>query len=370
MNVVVIFWICLALTAALAALTLVRHRRRLRAAADRTDWNAAELEALFEPGVEEKGLGYLLLAMLVLLVIQTIRQSFDFALLLAVATLVTGLVWVADHYWLKPHRRRVLAAAADSLDGFDAKHPPINTEPGLIDNSRAFFPVLLVVFLLRSFAFEPFQIPSGSMKPTLEIGDFILVNRFTYGLRMPVSNDVVIPVNEPQRGDVIVFRPPHKPDTNYIKRVIGVPGDRIQYDYGRRILTLNGEQIDLTFERRTTDDEGRYIRYTEHLNGVEHAVYLNQAGPSRQRPYEWLPEQGVVVPDGHYFVMGDNRDSSLDARYWEGLRRGQQNDFSNSGNNAWGFVDEDEILGEAVAIWMHWPGFGSLPSFSRFGGIE
>jgi len=369
MNVIVIFWACLALTLGLAVLTLVRHRARLSAVVERTDWTEDELKSLFEPGIDEKGLGYLLLLMLLWLVVQTILASFDFALVMAAACLMTGLVWAADVYWLKPYRRRVLANAAASIDGFDVKHTPIATEPGLIDNSRAFFPVLLIVFILRSFMFEPFKIPSGSMKPTLEIGDFILVNRFTYGLRMPISNDIVIPINDPQRGDVMVFRPPHLPNTNYIKRVIGVPGDLIQYDYGRRILTLNGEPVGLTFDRRVTDDEGRYIRYTEHLEDKDHAVYLNQAGPSRQ-PYEWLPSEGVVVPEGHYFVMGDNRDSSLDARYWEGLRRGMQGDFSNNGKNAWGFVDEDEILGRAVGIWMHWRSLTDGPSFSRFGGIE
>ncbi|WP_370446817.1 signal peptidase I [Saccharospirillum sp. MSK14-1] len=369
MNVIVIFWACLALTLGLAVLTLVRHRARLKAVVERTDWTEDELKVLFEPGKDEKALGYLLLLLLLWLVVQTIQASFDFALVLTASVATTGAVWLADMYWLRPLRRRVLENAAASIDGFDPKHPPMVAEPGVIDNSRAFLPVLLAVFLLRSFMFEPFRIPSGSMKPTLEIGDFILVNRFTYGLRMPISNDIVIPVNDPERGDIVVFNPPHKPSISYIKRVIGVPGDRIQYDYGRRILTLNGEPVELTFDRRVTDDEGRYIRYTEQLDGKNHAVYLNQAGPSRQ-PYEWLPSEGVVVPEGHYFVMGDNRDSSLDARYWEGLRRGMQGDFSNSGDNAWGFVDEDEILGQAVGIWMHWRSFFDGPSFSRFGGIE
>lgn len=369
MNVIVIFWACIALTMGLAGLTLVRHRLRLQAVVERTDWTEDELKALFEPGADEKAMGYLLLLLLLWLVVQTIVASFDFALVLFASCVSTGLIWAADSFWLKPLRRRVLANAAASIDGFDAKHPPVAAEPGVIDNSRAFLPVLLAVFVLRSFMFEPFRIPSGSMMPTLEIGDYILVNRFTYGLRMPVTNDIVIPINDPERGDVVVFKPPHNPNVSYIKRVIGVPGDRIQYDYRRRILTLNGEPVELTFDRRVVDDQGRYIRYTEHLDGKDHAIYLNQAGPSRQ-PYEWLPEEGVVVPEGHYFVMGDNRDSSFDARYWEGQRRSTQGDFSNTGNNAWGFVDEDQILGEAVGIWMHWRSLGSGPSFSRFGGIE
>lgn len=367
MNVIVIFWACLAVTVALAMLIFSRQHKRLTAAAEQVEWDESELQALFSPSPQERGLGYVLLAMLAVLIWQTIRQSFDFALLLVVATAVTGLIYLADVLVLRPHRQRVLKAAEDSLENFDEAAANLNTEPGLIENSRSFFPVLLLVFVLRSFLFEPFQIPSGSMKPTLEIGDFILVNRFTYGVRMPVTNDVVIPVNQPDRGDIIVFRPPHEPDKNFIKRVIGLPGDRIQYDYSRRILRVNGDVVEHTFKQRTTDEEGRYLQYTETLGDVDHQIYLNQSGPSRH-PHEWLPPEGVVVPQGHYFVMGDNRDSSHDSRYWEGQRRIEQGDYSNNGGNAWGFVDEDAILGEAVGIWMHWEGW--YPSFSRLGGIE
>lgn len=367
MNVIVIFWACLILTAVLAMVIFAREHKRLAAAAQEAEWDEAKLQDLFAPSLHERGLGYALIALLALLIWQTIRQSFDFALLLVVATLVTGVIYLADVLVLRPYRRRVLATAQGSIDNFEETSAKLNTEPGLIENSRSFFPVLLLVFVLRSFLFEPFQIPSGSMKPTLEIGDFILVNRFTYGLRMPVTNDVVIPINQPERGDVIVFRPPHEPDKNFIKRVIGLPGDRIQYDYARRILSINGDPVQTEFEGRISDEDGRYMLYTEHLNGVDHSIYLNQRGPGRHA-HEWLPPEGVEVPEGHYFVMGDNRDSSHDSRYWEGQRRLEQGDYSNSGNNAWGFVDENAILGEAVGIWMHWEGW--YPSFSRIGGIE
>lgn len=367
MNVIVLFWASLAMTVVLAAAIFVRQRRRLAKAAGQTDWNREQLEALFAPSMLERGLGYALLVLLLALIWQTIQQSFDFALLLAVATLVTGLVYLGDVLLLRADRRKVLTAAEQDIADFPAALEALNTEPGLIENSRSFFPVLLIVFVLRSFLFEPFQIPSGSMKPTLEIGDFIIVNRFTYGLRMPVTNDVVIPVSQPERGDVIVFRPPHEPSKNFIKRVVGLPGDRVQYDYGRRQLSINGEAIDFVFEQRTADAEGRYALYSEQLGDIEHFIYQNQRGPNRH-PHEWVPAEGVQVPAGHYFVMGDNRDASHDSRYWEGQRRLEQNDYNNEGDNAWGFVDENAILGEAVAVWMTWKGW--YPSFSRLGAID
>ncbi|MHA7881135.1 MAG: signal peptidase I [Saccharospirillum sp.] len=367
MPVIYLFWLCLVIFLLLSVLIFRRHHRLLLASANEPDWSAEKLQQQFAPSAVEKMVGYALLAALVLLVWQTIRQSFDFALLLVVATLATGLVYAADAYWLRPKRRALLETAAEQVSDLDIKQAELDVEPGLIENSRAFFPVLLVVFVLRSFLFEPFQIPSGSMKPTLEIGDFILVNRFTYGIRMPVTNQVVVPIGTPERGDVIVFRPPHEPDKNFIKRVIGLPGDRIQYDYIRRELRINGERVTSRLIESAADDEGRYRLLEEALGDMTHAIYYNERGPART-PHEWLPAEGVTVPEGQYFVMGDNRDASHDSRYWEGQRRMEQRDFNNEGNNAWGFVDENAILGEAIAIWMQWKGW--YPSFSRFGAIE
>jgi signal peptidase I len=367
MNVLVLFWASLVTTLVLAAVIFIRQRNRLAQAESQDNWTRESLEAVFAPSLPERIMGYVLLVLLLALIWQTIQQSFDFALLLAVATLVTGVVYLADVLLLGSSRRKVLAAAEQDIADFSEIREQLNPEPGLIENSRSFFPVLLIVFVLRSFLFEPFQIPSGSMKPTLEIGDFIIVNRFTYGLRMPVTNDVVIPVNQPVRGDVIVFRPPHEPSKNFIKRVIGLPGDLVQYDYGRRQLSINGEAVEIEFEQRSSDTEGRYTLYSEQLGNVEHLIYQNQSGPNRH-PHEWLSGEGVVVPEGHYFVMGDNRDASHDSRYWEGQRRLQQRDYNNDGDNAWGFVDENAILGEAVAVWMTWKGW--YPSFSRVGAID
>lgn len=367
MNVVIIFWGCLLVTAVLAILIFARQRKRLRDALEISQWDESRLQSVFEPSLIERGLGYGLVLLLGLLIWQTIRQSFDFALLLAAATAVTGVIYLADVLWLRPYRRRVLEAAQASLGDLGDRGVEVNPEPGLIENSRSFFPVLLLVFVLRSFLFEPFQIPSGSMKPTLEIGDFILVNRFAYGIRMPVTNDVIIPIDQPGRGDIIVFRPPHEPNKNFIKRVIGVPGDLVQYDYQRRILRVNGERVEREREGTVLDEGTRYVRYTENLDSVSYDIYLKASGASHH-PDQWIPDSGVVVPEGKYFVMGDNRDSSYDSRYWEGARRRMQGDFGNSGDNAWGYVDENAILGEAFAIWMHWEGW--YPSFSRFGTIE
>jgi signal peptidase I len=260
-----------------------------------------------------------------------------------------------------------LLDAEQTIENFDEKVDRSALEPGLIENSKAFFPILVFVFVLRSFLVEPFQIPSGSMRPTLEIRDFILVNRFAYGIRMPITNKVMIPVGQPERGEVIVFKPPHEPDKNFIKRVIATPGDTVQYDYGTKVLRVNGEMVERTLIEKVDVEGELFNLFNEQLFEREHLIYTNQSPASRRRD-EWIPPQGVVVPDGKFFVMGDNRDNSHDARYWEGARRIYEGDASNKGNNAWGFVDEDAILGKAFVIWMHWEGF--YPSFSRSGHIQ
>ncbi|WP_336367115.1 signal peptidase I [Marinobacter sp. C2H3] len=259
-------------------------------------------------------------------------MDIDFPLILVVLTLATGLIWLADRLFLRKRR------LADADTGGDAGDEAPK-EPYLVDLSRSFFPVLLVVLVLRSFVVEPFQIPSGSMLPTLEVGDFILVNKFAYGLRLPVLGTKVVPVGEPQRGDVMVFRYPKDGETNYIKRVIGLPGDHIRYQ--DKQLFINGEKIDTTFIARMPPVELR----EEHLGTVDHDIYLNLAVDGRSGEGEW------VVPEGEYFMMGDNRDNSNDSRYW-------------------GFVPEKMIVGKAFAIWMHWKSLTSLPSFDRVGGIQ
>lgn len=205
--------------------------------------------------------------------------------------------------------------------------------PMLLDYARSFFPVLLIVVILRSFVAEPFRIPSGSMIPTLEIGDFILVQKYAYGVRLPVTHQKIIPVADPQRGDVMVFRYPKDPAINYIKRVVGLPGDRISWTADKELI-VNDKKVPLT-DAQVVDVETQYGKrqaqvYTETIPSKEGDVdHLVQVFPGQSRPVD------IVVPEGRYFVMGDNRDNSSDSRVW-------------------GFVPEENIVGKAVYVWMHW----------------
>ncbi|MCB8890096.1 signal peptidase I [Vreelandella malpeensis] len=266
----------------------------------------------------------------------------DFSLLLVLAVIVTGIIYLLDALWFRPRRqKRVASAEAASHDGLDAAtREKLEKEPWPIDYSRSLFPVLLVVLVVRSFIVEPFQIPSGSMRPTLEVGDFILVNKFAYGLRLPVVHTKVFEVDEPERGEVMVFRFPDEPSVNFIKRVVGLPGDRIRYE-GKQ-LYVNGEPVAKTLIEEGPAGSPQQLLLEERLGSVRHAIYNNPRDPG--------PQMGeVVVPEGEYFMMGDNRDQSNDSRYW-------------------GFVPEENIVGRAFAVWMHWD--GGLPSFSSVRRIE
>ena len=247
-------------------------------------------------------------------------MSFNLEMFLVVATAATGVVTAV--YRLRHGRR-----------------DPRDRHPWLVELSRSFFPVLLIVLVFRSFLFEPFRIPSGSMLPTLEIGDFILVKKFSYGLRLPVLHYSFLDTGKPERGDVVVFRFPDDPSQNFIKRLVGLPGDHIVYRDKR--LRINGAAVGFTRLKHYegSRDEGRtYAR--EHLPGAEHLVLLHDGAYARNG--EW------TVPDGHYFVMGDNRDNSNDSR-------------------AWRFVPENHLVGRASLVWMHWDWSGRGIDFSRLG---
>jgi signal peptidase I len=254
----------------------------------------------------------------------------NFELILFVALVVTGVIWLIDRILFAPRR------------GKEGK------EPLLTEYSRSFFPVILIVFLLRSFLVEPFRIPSGSMMPTLLIGDFILVNKFTYGIRIPVINKKIVEVHNPQRGDVMVFRYPQDPSLDYIKRVIGVPGDKVEYRDKK--LTINGQPLD--YQR-----DGTYTYVKAGLNYVSAEIYKEKMGdrthtemveadappilPGQIQPFQYqencaYDERGFTcrVPEGEYFMMGDNRDASNDSRYW-------------------GFVPDRNIVGKAFFIWLN-----------------
>jgi signal peptidase I len=259
----------------------------------------------------------------------------NFALFLLILLVVTGAVWLVDKFFLRKRRK-------------DAK------QPWWVEYSISFFPVILIVFLLRSFLVEPFKIPSSSMVPTLLVGDFILVNKYTYGIRVPVINKKLIELNHPSRGDVMVFRFPEDPSLDYIKRVVGVPGDRVEYRNKR--LSINGTPVPV----RQVDD---YLskermqfsrRFVETLNGADHEILLDEDAPAGMMPGRAFPYAGncnynsnglaCTVPPGHYFVMGDNRDNSSDSRVW-------------------GFVPDDNIVGKAFFIWLNLNELGRFGSF-------
>ena len=261
-------------------------------------------------------------------------MDIDFPLVLTWAVLISGAVWLLDSLFFKP--RRVAAQAAEGVDG------PVR-EPVLVEYARSFFPVLLLVLALRSFLAEPYQIPSESMLPSLQVGDFILVNKYAYGLRLPVLGTKVLEVDAPERGDIMVFIPPH--DSRYfIKRVIGLPGDRVRYV--DKALHINGERAAYEFVREFDDRIGGAVvpvrEYQETLGEASHPTYRY---PVEDRNGEW------VVPENSYFVMGDNRDRSDDSRRWK-------------------FVAEDKIVGKAVAIWVHKEPGLHLPTFARNGWLN
>jgi signal peptidase I len=257
---------------------------------------------------------------------------FDFAVLLSVLTLVTGVFWGLDRWWLAPKR--------DAL----AKASGVTPKPNaFVDFCQSFFPVIALVLLLRSFVAEPFRIPSGSMIPTLLVGDFILVNKFAFGLRDPVFHYKFMPIGEPKRGDVVVFRWPVDPSKDFIKRLVGIPGDHIAYR--DKTLYINGEKMPLdgagVFGAQGLPPPGVIYRFTENLTGVQHNILINP-----DRPTDDVAE--FVVPPGHYFAMGDNRDGSDDSRRW-------------------GFVPEANLVGKAFLIWMSWDSANTAIEFSRIG---
>jgi signal peptidase I len=295
----------------------------------------------------------------------------NFALILFVLTLFTGVLWVLDKLVFAKQRR---AKAARLLADFDQRNaaalgrgePIVQQErrtleegavrqPAWLEYTASFFPVILLVFLLRSFLFEPFRIPSGSMMPTLEIGDLILVNKFEYGIRLPVINKKVVELGQPKRGDVMVFRFPLNPSQDYIKRVVGLPGDRVEYVNKR--LTINGTQVPLAKVDPYYDADRMhyYTQFVETLGAVDHRVVvvdqippgLGGGFPNTHPGACQYSGSGVVcqVPPGHYFMMGDNRDNSEDSRFW-------------------GFVPDENIVGRAFFIWMNFGNIGRIGSFN------
>ena len=295
----------------------------------------------------------------------------NFALVLFLLSFVTGLYWLAERFHFKPARLRAAAAleaqhaqrraeldklGIKQVDGDVAQaRAALLAQPWWLDWTAGLFPVIAAVFVLRSFLFEPFKIPSGSMVPTLLVGDLILVNKFEYGVRLPVINTKVIANGDPQRGDVVVFRYPPDPRLDYIKRVVGVPGDEIVYA-GQK-LSVNGQPVPLKALGEFYDEDSlRYApQFSEKLGAVEHRILVDPKRPSffgGETPRFPGAEncrytvEGLTckVPAGHYFVMGDNRDNSQDSRFW-------------------GFVPDENLVGRAFFIWMNFGNLGRIGSF-------
>jgi len=294
----------------------------------------------------------------------------NFALILFVLTIGTGIVWFLDVFVLAKQRR---AAADAALAAYDARNAKLASDgirveenkraeieanllrqPLWVEYSGSFFPVIALVFFLRSFLYEPFKIPSSSMLPTLFVGDLILVNKFAYGIRLPILNKKVIEVGNPQRGDVMVFKYPEDPSVDYIKRVVGVPGDQVVYKNKR--LLINGNEMTYEAKPDFLDDEHLiyFKQYTENLTGVNHQILNSDQAPADVRDPHNFPKRenctynsdgfACVVPQGEYFMMGDNRDNSLDSRYW-------------------GFVPDQNIVGKAFFIWMNLGNIKRIGSF-------
>ncbi len=284
-------------------------------------------------------------------------MSINFPLLLVIAVAVCGVLALFDLVFLAPRRRAAIASYQGQVDEPDeAVVERLNKEPLLVEYGKSFFPVLAIVLVLRSFLIEPFQIPSGSMKPTLQVGDFILVNKFAYGIRLPVLDSKVIEVGDPQRGDVMVFRYPSDPSVNYIKRVVGLPGDRIRYSSDKRLF-INGQSVAQQLLGEEPGSLGSVVLYDEQLGEAEHLIR------KEMKRYRIEPGREWVVPQGHYFMMGDNRDNSNDSRYWNDPRIPKE---------LLGMVPDRNIVGKAFAIWMSWPDpkVRNLPNFSRVGLIH
>lgn len=295
----------------------------------------------------------------------------NFSLVLLLLTVGTGVIWVLDRFLWRPKR---LARAKQEADRFSELNreaidqgqmsvigeansifQKLSAQPKWIEYTGGFFPVILFVFLLRSFVVEPFRIPSGSMLPTLHAGDFILVNKYEYGLRFPVLNFGITEGADPKRGDIVVFKYPLDKNIDFIKRVIGVPGDEIRYI--NKQLYVNGKRVEATpdgsfFDKETYTD---LKQFNENLDGVVHKIVENDKVPSMARPVQGhnglnqcLYNMGDVVcrvPDGHYFMMGDNRDNSADSRFW-------------------GFVPKEDIVGRAFYIWLN------ISDMGRIGSIQ
>ena len=268
-------------------------------------------------------------------------MNFDFSALLVFLTFLSGIIWLVDSLFFATNRnnQKISTAKNDTEAREELKLPLI------VEYAKSFFPVFFIVLILRSFIFEPFKIPSGSMMPTLLIGDFILVNKYDYGLRLPVLHNKVLKNKTPARGDIVVFRYPEDPSIPFIKRIVGLPGDKVSYY--NKTLYINDISVTQVLNGRYNATgsgfmmDGASLRI-ENLDDIEHQILVS---PNRRSQ-----ELDTVVPEGQYFVLGDNRDNSKDSRFW-------------------GFVPDENLVGRAFMIWMNWDGENGGIDFKRIGTI-
>jgi signal peptidase I len=312
-------------------------------------------------------------------------MSFDFSLILLIFSAITGVIWLLDSLLLRKPRDKKVASflsekgvsendfrvfvnylqtgeredqskdqnqEQDQITKFPNQKSleeayKVYQDPIVVDYAKSFFPIIFAVLILRSFLFEPFQIPTGSMIPTLNVGDFIVVNKYAFGVRLPVAGTKVMEVGEPKRGDVMVFIPPHDPNY-YIKRVIGLPGEHVRYE--GKVVYINGEPLNQEYVDFINNRRPPVIYSLETVGEITHDIYTSPS-PSYVRMDSWLWPEGRVIPEGHYFMMGDNRDNSSDSRVW-------------------GPVSEEKIVGKAVGVWMHKEPGLTLPTFMQNRFIE
>ncbi|PWI34620.1 signal peptidase I [Vibrio albus] len=295
-----------------------------------------------------------------------------FSLILVIVTLVTGVVWALEKLvWAKQRAQKLEEVEAQTMNGLEEEvASKVAPQPWWVENSVSIFPVIAFVLVLRSFVFEPFQIPSGSMMPTLLVGDFILVEKYAYGIKDPVFRSKLVETGKPERGDIAVFKYPPQPSIDYIKRVVGLPGDTVRYSANKQICvkpkgqsTCEPVKLSNVVESQFIQNNIPLMRLDEKLGEVQHQILMNPIRQDNIAAYQ--PRSGInewVVPEGQYFMMGDNRDNSADSRYW-------------------GFVPEANLVGKAIGIWISFEFERSadsvLPSwiptgvrFSRIGGIK
>jgi len=313
--------------------------------------NLQSLAALPTIVAYAKNYWFTLLLMLVAVHFLILKTDVEFPLYMVIAVFGSGLIGLYDIIFCRKKRVAIIHRIECQLFSSGREESKTDDrqawlkcldEPMEVAYCKSFFPVLLVVLVLRSFIIEPFQIPSASMVPSLEIGDFILVNKYTYGIRLPVIRNKIVAMNSPQRGDVMVFFPPHE-KRYFIKRVVGLPGEEIRYI--NNTLYINGEKMPQTLIAALPPKRPVSLLMEENLAGINHSIKKNVAPGPLSRNF------ATVIPEGHYFMLGDNRDNSSDSRDW-------------------GPVPEENIVGKAFAIWMHWDNFFSIPSFSRAGAIK